>query len=267
PPWGWDRPPARPAIREMVEICRTMWCGGTPPSEGKILQTSGRELSFSPGHPIPILIAARGRQMLAVAAEVADIVHIATPFLGPRYMQSDVDHVIAAADSAGRPASAYEIDMTIALSVSSDANFARYTGKSIAAVGILWMANAERRDTTGELVSTRAAELPDEFAVPQATVDAISTEWNMWSGERLSPTIARMIDDQVLAQFVVAGGPSECRDQLLRISEELPQITGLRFKLPPLTGPEAYPRLREMIEIVGGFDELRALGADHSPMT
>jgi len=205
--------------------------------------------------------------MLAVAAELADIVHIATPFLGTRYMQSDVDHVVAAADSAGRRRDTYEIDMTIALSVSSDAEFARTTAKSIAAVGILWMANAERRDTTGELVSTRAAELPDEFAVPQATINAISTEWNMWSGERLSPAVARMIDDPVLAQFVVAGGPSECRDQLLRIAEALPPITGLRFKLPPLTGAEAYPRLREMIEIVGGFDELRSLGADRRPLT
>lgn len=260
-PWGWDRPPPRPAIREMVEICRTMWSGGTPALEGKILHTSGRPLNFSPGHSVPILIAARGRQMLAVAAELADIVHIATPFLGTSYMQADVSHVVAVAEGAGREPGSYEIDMTVALSVSSDVEFARSTGKLIAAVGILWMANAERRDTTGELISTRAVELPGEFSVPRSTIDAISTEWNMWSGERLSPEIAAMIDDRVLSQFVVAGGPSECLEQLVRIAEALPQITGLRFKLPPLTGPEAYPRLREMIEIIGTFDELRSMRA------
>jgi hypothetical protein len=122
------------------------------------------------------------------------------------------------------------------------------------------MANAERRNTTGELTSTRSVELPDEFSVPRSTIDAISTEWNMWSGERLSPAVEKLIDDRVLAQFVVAGDPSECRDQLVGIAEALPQVSGLRFKLPPLTGPDAYPRLREMIEIVGGFDELRRLG-------
>src|SRR5579862_3413047 len=101
-PWGWERPAARPSIREMVDICRTLFAGGTPPLEGKILHTSGRPLDFDPRYPVPILIAARGRQMLAVAAELADIVHIATPFLGTGYMSADVEHVHAAAEAAGR---------------------------------------------------------------------------------------------------------------------------------------------------------------------
>ena len=262
-PWGWYRPAPRPAIREMVEICRTMWSGGEPPLEGEVLRTSGRKLDFEPGHDVPILIAARGSKMLAVAAELADIIHIATPFLGTEYMSGTVDHVCRTAAAAGRAPGSYQIDMTIALSVANDREFARETGKLVAAVGILWMANAERRDPAGELISTRNVARPSEFTVPQATIDAISTEWNMWTGEPLSDKLSELINDEVLGTFVVAGGPSECRDHLLAIAEGLPNITGLRFKFPPLTGPDAYGQLKEMIEIVGTFDELRAI--DHRP--
>lgn len=257
-PWGWDRPTARAAVREMVEICRTMWSGDAPELGYQTLNTSGRQLDFTPRHPVPILIAARGRRMLAVAAELAEIVHIATPFLGTTYMAETVDHVRAVAKTAGREPDAYEVDMTIALSVAKDGRFAREAGRLIAAVGILWMANAERRATTGELVSTSAGERPPEFTVSDQTVQAIATEWNMWTGEPLPARVSRLIDDDVLGNFVVAGTPEECHERLLEIAEALPGVTGLRFKFPPLTGPDAYPALREMIEIVGAFDGLRA---------
>ena len=258
-PWGWDRPPAQGALREMVDICRTMWAGGQPPLEGRVLHTSGRKLDFAPGYPVPVLIAARGSRMLATAAELADIVHIATPFLATSYMASTVEHVRSVATAAGRDPGSYEVDMTIAFSTAKDATSARDAGKLIAAVGILWMANAERRATTGELVSTSSAAVPREFTVGHETVEAIATEWNMWTGEPLPPRVSQLIDDRMLGEFVVAGGPEECRDRLVEVASALPGITGIRFKLPPLTGPDAYPALREMIEIIGTFDELRAL--------
>jgi 5,10-methylenetetrahydromethanopterin reductase len=258
-PWGWDRPSAQPSVREMVDICRTMWTGGEPPLEGRVLHTSGRKLDFTPGYPVPVLIAARGAKMLAVAAELADIVHIATPFLATSYMASTVEHVRTVATAAGRDPGSYEVDMTVAFSTAKDASYAREAGKLIAAVGILWMANAERRATTGELISTSSAAIPDEFTVEQRTVEAIATEWNMWTGEPLPDRVSKLIDDGVLAEFVVAGGPDECRERLLEIAEALPGVTGIRFKLPPLTGTGAYPALREMIEIIGSFDELRSL--------
>lgn len=191
--------------------------------------------------------------MLSVAAELADIVHIATPFLGIAYMRGDVTHVLKVAAENGRAPGDFEIDMTIALSVSDDREFARSTAKLIAAVGILWMANAERRDVSGELVSKKARETPEEFHVPESTVDAISREWNMWNGEQLSDKVAGLIDDNVLRQFAVAGTASECLDRLIEIKAALPDITGFRFKLPPLTGQEAFARHRKAIELIGGF--------------
>ena len=210
-------------------------------------------MNFAPGYPIPVLVAARGPKMLRLAAEIADIVHVATPFLGTDYMTADVERVQEAAVSAGRKPEDIEIDMTIALSVSRDREFARSEAKLIAAVGVLWMANAERRDPSGELISKASRTKPSEFRVPQATVDAISTEWNMWTGEKLSERISGLIDDDVLAQFAVAGTAEECRDRLLEIREGLPGITGFRFKLPPVVGPSAFGALKEMIELIGSF--------------
>ncbi len=258
-PWGWERPPALPAMREMVQICRAMFAGEAPPLEGKTLHTSGRKLDFDPRYPVPVLIAARGRQMLALAAELADIVHIATPFLGPRYMAADVAHVLDVAAAHGRDRADVEIDMTIALSIARDGGAARERAKPIAAVGILWMANAERRAADGALVSRKASAVPEEFDVPATTVERIATEWNMWSGEPLPGDVAALIDDHVLSRFCVAGTAGECRQQLLAIREALPDITGFRFKLPPLVGPHAYDAQREAIELIG--DLLPALAA------
>ena len=76
-PWGRARPRPLRAMRELVGICRTMWAGTPSPADGQVLRASGLTLKFPVRYPVPILIAARGPQMLGLAGELADIVHIA----------------------------------------------------------------------------------------------------------------------------------------------------------------------------------------------
>ena len=254
PPWGWTRPHGIRAVEEFIRICREMWRGGEAPLEGSMLNTSGRKLEFLPSRPVPILVAARGPKMLALAGRDADIVHIALPFLGVEYMNANVAVVRQSAERAGRAADDLEIDMTIALSVSEDRVFAREAAKLTAAVGILWIANAEK-PVFGDIGFADGRGTPPELSVSRQVIDAIANRWNMWTGEPLPDDIAGAIDDSTIDQFVIAGTPDECGQRLRQIVDAVPGITGLRFKLPPLTGEASYGQFQEMVRICG---ELRS---------
>jgi hypothetical protein len=55
------------------------------------------------------------------------------------------------------------------------------------------------------------------------------------------------MDRTVLEQFSVAGTPAHCLDRLVELTRRYPQVTGLRLKLPPLSGSESYPYYAEMM--------------------
>jgi 5,10-methylenetetrahydromethanopterin reductase len=252
-PWGFNRPRALWAVEQFVEICRALWRGEAAPGPEAGLNTSGRKLEFLPEHPVPILLAARGPRMLEVAGRIADIAHIALPFLGVDYMNDNVAIVRDAADKAGRAPGELEIDMTIALSVSEDRAFAREAAKLTSAVGILWVANAEKPvlGDLGDLGFADERGIPREFTVAPEIVDAIANRWNMWTGEPLPPDVAAGIDDETIDTFVVAGTPDECADRLQTLLARVRGITGVRFKLPPLTGPDSFAHFSEMVRFCG----------------
>jgi 5,10-methylenetetrahydromethanopterin reductase len=249
-PWGFERPRALWAVERFVEICRMMWAGEAAPGPESGLNTTGRRLEFLPSWPVPVLLAARGPRMLDVAGRVADIAHIALPFLSVDYMNDNIAIVKSAARRAGRVDDALEVDMTIALSVSEDRSFAREAAKLTAAVGILWVANAER-PVHGDVGFADERGTPKDFAVAAEVVDGIAGRWNMWTGEPLPADIAARIDEETVDTFVVAGTPDECAARLRRLLAEVPAITGVRFKLPPLTGPDSFARFSEMVRLCG----------------
>lgn len=261
-PWGFKRPRGLWAVERFAEICRAMWRGEPAPGPESGLNTTGRRLELLPRHKIPILIAARGPKMLDVAGRVADIAHLALPFLGVEYMNANVSIVDDAATGAGRPAEDLEIDMTVALSVSEDGDYAREAAKLTAAVGILWVANAER-PVLGDLGFADERGTPREFNVDPEVVEAIAGRWNMWSGEPLPADIASRIDDEVVEAFVVAGTPEQCAARLETLVRGLPRVTGLRFKLPPLTGPSSFTRFSEMVRLSGELRSAVDRGAAH----
>ena len=81
-------------------------------------------------------------------------------------------------------------------------------------------------------------------------VQLLSTSWDMWSGEPLPEACATLIEDRVLDQFSVAGDAEECGGKLRSLAQRHPEITGLRLKLPPLSGPESCANYCTMIEAV-----------------
>jgi len=237
-PWGYERPNPRVAVAELIAICRAMWAGEVPLAVGRAIGTSGLRLDFPLEHRVPILVAARGPKMLGVAARHADIVHVSSPFLAGRYVDGLLAVVDAAAADAGRSAADFEVDLTVSLCALDDAGQAQRLGRITTASAIVWL-------------SKDADHAALDGAVPGELVTRLTAGWDMWSGEPLPDDLAAAIDDEVMREFTVAGDVAACREALGELIARFPRVTGLRLKLPSVTGPDSYRLLREMIENAG----------------
>jgi alkanesulfonate monooxygenase SsuD/methylene tetrahydromethanopterin reductase-like flavin-dependent oxidoreductase (luciferase family) len=182
--------------------------------------------------------------MLALAGEIADIVHLASLFLGPENRADELGRVASGARRAGRAAGSYEIDISVTVSASHDRDRARRAALRNAAQSILWYAGADRYGRQREW------SVPRGFAVPSATVEALSSGWDMWKDPDLPADLDALIGDDLLDQFTVWGEPLECARRLRSLAADAPGATGLRVKLPlPL-------RSRTLADYVGDVDAL-----------
>ncbi len=175
--WGESRPHPVHAVRESVEICRRMWRGEEANLEGKVMRVRGAQLHFvAPRPDIRVLIAARGRRMLELAGELADIVHLASFFVNVEHQRENLAAVRAGAQRSGRDSSSFEIDISMPCSISDDREAARQAARRPAAQGILWTAAAERysRDRADWV-------RPAQFRVPDDVVEALSSRWDFWT--------------------------------------------------------------------------------------
>ena len=177
--------------------------------------------------PVPVLIAARGPKMLALAGEIADIAHLASLFLGPASRADDLARVAAGAARAGRPPGSFEIEISVTVSASRDRAAARRAALRNAAQSILWYA---AEDQYGR--QRPEWTVPRGYDVPRSTIDALAKGWDMWRDPRLPDELGALIGDDVLDQFTVWGEPEECAARLRRLADEAPGATGFRLKLP-----------------------------------
>ena len=241
--WGESRPHPVDAVRESVEICRHMWRGEEANLEGKVMRVRGAQLHFvAPRPDIRVLIAARGRRMLELAGELADIVHLASFFVNVEHHRENLAAVRAGAQRSGRDSSSFEIDISMPCSISDDREAARQAARRPAAQGILWTAAAERysRDRADWV-------RPAQFRVPDDVVEALSSRWDFWTQAQFPGELADLITDEILDEFALAGSAVECAARLRQIQQALPEVTGLRIYAVPPAGQSLYQGYVEMI--------------------
>jgi alkanesulfonate monooxygenase SsuD/methylene tetrahydromethanopterin reductase-like flavin-dependent oxidoreductase (luciferase family) len=164
--------------------------------------------------------------MLALAGEIADIVHLASLFLGRENRADELRRVADGARRAGRVEGSYEVDISVTVSASHDRDRARRAALRNAAQSILWYAGADQYGRQREW------SVPRGFAVPAGTVEAIARGWDMWKDPDLPAELGALIGDDVLEQFTVWGEPAECARRLHALAADAPGATGFRVKLP-----------------------------------
>jgi 5,10-methylenetetrahydromethanopterin reductase len=240
--WGQRHVHPMDAVREAVAICRTMFRGEAARFEGKVINVYDAQLNFKANPNIPILIAARGRGMLRLAGEIADVAHFASWFINRTHYLDNLAAVRDGAARAGRSLSDLEIDVSIPVCIAADRERARRPAKRLAGQAILWMAGAEKYSD-----GRKDWRTPTEFNVPAEVVHALRTRWDMWSEPELPDDVAALITDDVLDQFVVAGEPGECAERMARIVAERREATGIRIQAHPARGGTSYDGYLETV--------------------
>jgi 5,10-methylenetetrahydromethanopterin reductase len=249
--WGYERPHPLEAMRDAVEICRRMLRGERVTYQGKVISVTDAKLDFRPFRPdLPILVAARGKQMLQLAGEVADIVHLASFFVNVGHHRDNLEQVRIGAERGGRRMGTFEVDISMPCSISDDRDAARRAAKRPAAQGILWTAAAERYSR-----GRRDWVRPPQFSVPEDVIEALAS-WDFWTQSQFPDRLADLISDEVLDQFALAGTPEECAERLVRLQQALPQVTGLRIYAVPPAGKPLYDGYVDMVRAFGRVIEL-----------
>ena len=226
-PWAHARPHPATAVREAVSVYRAMWRGETVTVDGAVVHVHNATLDCPLPPRIPVLVAARGRNMLRLAGEIADIAHLASLFMDVAHQRENVRAVLDGARKAGRTPRDLEIDMSVTVSVSSDRDEARREARRNAAQTILWIAGTDRHNAR-----RKDWQRPPQFDVSDDLVHALTTRWDMWRDPELPSELEAMIDDETLDRFTVSGSPSECERRMRALAEALPEVTGFRVKLP-----------------------------------
>ncbi|HEU5320573.1 MAG TPA: LLM class flavin-dependent oxidoreductase, partial [Methylomirabilota bacterium] len=192
----WHGLPFSPALgqlREVVEIVRRVTSGERVSFEGTFHRVRNFRLTGPvPARPVPIYLAALGREMLELAGEIADGVLL--NWLAPEAVPAAVASVEAGARRAGRRLDGFEIAAFVRTSVTDDAEAARRT---------------LARDITGYATvdvyaaAFRAAGFGDE-------VDAIETAWR--AGDRAGAV--QRVSPRLLDGLGVVGTEASCRARL-----------------------------------------------------
>lgn len=205
---GVERRQPAVALREAVALIRTLLAGGTATVDGQVIRAREARLECPPPRPdLPIYLGARGPRILELAGEVADgvIVGNVASAAGWRYA---LDRVRRGAERAGRDPSELRLVAWFSCSIADDDDLA---------------ADAVRPMVATSLVTSRP--VLDELGVEMPGAFADEMERRGWRLHREHLEAAgRLVPDDVVRRFAVAGSPATCRRDLAELLEALPQI-------------------------------------------
>jgi 5,10-methylenetetrahydromethanopterin reductase len=208
---------ARPArlaeLERAVANVRALWAGG----EG--LAYGGSQ------PPIPVHVGASGPRMLELSGRIGDGC-LAVVGVHARQLEAARARV-----AAGGPRDAFELTFWVPFAIADDPREAREAVKPYVARSLRHPLPAELTDVEREA----AAAIQESYAY----------------GQHLAPGApqARLVPDEIVDDWAVAGTPADCREQL----ERLALRPGERIGVVPM-GPE--PKLahvrRLVVDVLGG---------------
>ena len=221
------RRPARIAeMEETARVVRALHAGETIPYDGA-------ELSLGwPAPAVPIVFASSGPRSLTAAGRTADGVYLKLG-IHPEVLRYAMDHVTAGRAETGRPLEGYRVAVMLPMAVDDDPAAARDRVRGFAAA----IARAAAR-------AIPASHLPAELAETIAEVERAASDTRArqsyveWLN---SPEHARLIPDQIVDAFAIAGTPETVAERIAALGEH-----GITDVIPPLTMPDPAPELRAL---------------------
>jgi 5,10-methylenetetrahydromethanopterin reductase len=175
------------ALRESIEISRTLLAGDSVRYDGQRFKISGRRLLGGARH-LPLWLAASGPQMLELAGEIADGVVISAG-TAPAFIRWCLDHVRRGEEKAGRKIAKAGL---VFCSIDGDATVARNRLRR----KLAYLLRGQHHMRNLQLAGTKL----DQAALAEA-----------FAQERWSEVEA-LITDDVLAGHTASGTPEQARD-------------------------------------------------------
>jgi 5,10-methylenetetrahydromethanopterin reductase len=196
-----DRPLA--AARDAIVIVRALLAGEEVDYSGRIFSARKAKLEYKPLQPdMPLLMAARGEQALALCGKLADGLMISN-LCPPEFTRAAVDIIGAAARAAQRPTPA---DVVQYVPCVARPDRAEAYALALEAIGEMlpsfW--SLAQRVPAAKSALLRAAEL--------AELDFFAAVARLTSGEAAT----RALDERFIAAFAVAGSAEDCLAQARR---------------------------------------------------
>jgi len=187
--------PSRPVrvIREYVAALRALWAGETVEQDGHVWRLNGARLAFAPPEPIPIFIASTGPRVLNLSGRIADGV-LFSGGLSLGFTRACAAYVDEGMEAAGRDAAELRKAGFIYFACSRDGVTAVNSNKRKLAFLFRNRLQADNIASVG--IDIDHAQIMDLVR------------------ERKLDEAARLVPDEAVPQFSVAGTPDQCRAQL-----------------------------------------------------
>jgi 5,10-methylenetetrahydromethanopterin reductase len=208
--------PERPvrAVAEYLECLRALWTGEAVRYDGQIFRLAGARLGFRLPSPVPIYVAAIKEQMLRLAGRAGDGVALSAG-ITPEYTAASLSVVAEGARAAGRDPASVRAAGYLLVAVSPDG---REAIEACRAKLAFLLRNKFLAD------NVRRSGLP----VDQGAIIAAVARRDMAAATRL-------VSDDAVEAFTVAGTPAACRARL-----EAFVRAGLREPVLAITGSPVH---------------------------
>jgi 5,10-methylenetetrahydromethanopterin reductase len=196
---GVIRSPPESTLREAVHIIRELMTGRVVNYLGKIYQLpyNHTRLEVPPQHNVPILIGTRSPRIAKLAGELADIIVIGARYSSEQHLTNYLRWISEGATRAGRDIDNIEIAPRLTICASSDGELAKQSVKLYAAHYL-------------------ALLRPPDMVIDEAKLLKIVEAVKKVKGWYFSPTVQypkeidKLVDEEIVDKFAVAGTPDEC---------------------------------------------------------
>jgi 5,10-methylenetetrahydromethanopterin reductase len=234
---SYPRPVA--TLREAITVIGALLRGETVSFQGDTVTVDAARM-VGPVAPVPISIGTRSPQVMRLAGELADIALVGARSIDTGIAAAYRGWLAEGAARVGRSVDDIDVAPRLTLCISADGHRARSSMKRYAAhyVALIRPADLRERDGGRWLGEVEAAL-------------ARSRGWYFDHDRIDDPEIDRLIDDDIVRRFAIAGTPEECVE-LTRAVLDL-GFTSASFNLAAPRSESMYAGLRETLEHAGDF--------------
>ena len=236
---GVIRSPPAPTLKEAVIIIRELLAGKVANYQGKIYRLCYKRarLEFAPKNTVPILIGTRSPRIAKLAGELADIVVIGARYISEQQLTNYVSWISEGAARAGRHIDDVEVAPRLTICASSDGELAKQSVKLYAA---------------HYLALLRPPDLLIDEQKLRKIVDAVKKVkgWYFSPNIHYPKEIDRLVDEEIVDKFAVAGTPDECIAKIRNITARF-RFRSVSLNVAAVRRERIYDGMAETINSIG----------------